>query len=322
MRFSFEIGHKTDVNNIFKIILTNKISIMKTLGFRFSTVISALMLATILLVGCKKDEVVTPTLSAEALDVTAASSTTDQVIVDMQTMSEEATGTSKLKVIAINDSSIVPSRSMFTINTDSTTIKIDFGTGTLCRDGKTRKGQLYISRANPPSKDRTGGEIRIITSGYEVNGYKVSLTKIITCTGWFTSATYPSGYLEYTVVISNGQIIRPNGDDILVNVNHTRKLLAAKVLKMFAGWAISGTSSQNLTKFGANQAISVKTTITRDLVRPLKYHHFVAGEYVSTFLSGKTVTVDYGSGSLYEPTTWGSKTVTKSDGAESTATQE
>lgn len=290
---------------------------MKALRFYFPVMV----FATMLLVSCNKDAI-TPSLSADALDVASASSISDQTVTDMQTMSEEATGASSLKSLSVSDSSLVPTRDKFRLNIDSTHVVIDFGTGTVCFDGKVRKGKVIIDRTLPPSKDRQGGVITFTTDGYEVNGFKVAITKTVTCLGWFTDNTYPSGYWKFTVVVENGSIIRPNGDVITVNVNHTRKLVAFQTVKGFAGWAVSGTSSNTVLRAASGKTIGSTTSIIRDLLRPLRYHHFIAGEFVSEFLSGKSVTVDYGNGNLFEPLTWGTRQVTKSDDALVTGNQE
>lgn len=288
---------------------------MKTLKIQ----LSLLVLATMVFTSCKKDSV-TPSLSADALNASSASTLSEQTLADLQTMGDEATGTS-LKSISLLDSVIVPNRDRFKLNGDTTSIVIDFGTGTTCRDGKERKGKLTITRTKSPSKDRDG-VITTTTDGYEVNGNSVSLTKTVTGLGWATDNTYPNGYLKFSVTVVNGTITRPNGDVVTVNVDHTRKLLSNAAKTGFIGWAISGTSSHNVILAANGKTLSVATHITIDLLRPRKYHHFIAGQTVSEFLSGKIVTVDFGDGILTDPSTWKTRQVTTSDDAEVTTTQE
>lgn len=269
-----------------------------------------LALIAISFVSCEKDEV-TERLTVDALDVASASTLSEQTVVDMQTMGEEAL-TPSLKSTTTEDSLIVPSRDRFRFNGDSTSITIDFGTGVECRDGRIRKGKIIITRNLSPTSDSVGNVIVFTTDGYVVNGNKVSITKTVTCKGWTVDNEFPNGYLLYDVVVEDGIIERANGDIITVNVNHTRKLVAFEGGYRFAGWVIGGTSTHQIERSVSGKIIGATNTISRELQRPLRYHHFIAGEVDITYLSGESVTVDYGTGNLFDKATWGKRKIVRS----------
>lgn len=86
----------------------------------------------------------------------------------------------------------------FTINTDTKTILIDFGTGTTCNDGKTRSGRIRISYTGRYMDP--GSIITTTPEDYFVNGVKVEGTKVV------TNITQPNQPTTHTVVVSNGKL--------------------------------------------------------------------------------------------------------------------
>ncbi|MDW8297567.1 MAG: hypothetical protein RMJ97_11855, partial [Raineya sp.] len=90
-----------------------------------------------------------------------------------------------------------------TINTATKTIVIDFGTGTTCNDGRTRRGKIiitYTGRYMTP-----GSVITTTTQDYFVNDVKVEGVKVV------TNVTQPGQVPTHTISVRNGKLTFPDG---------------------------------------------------------------------------------------------------------------
>jgi len=85
-----------------------------------------------------------------------------------------------------------------TINTETKTILVDFGTGTTCNDGRTRSGKLRITYTGRYMD--AGSVITTTPEEYFVNGVKVEGTKIV------TNVTQPNQPTTHTIVVNNGKL--------------------------------------------------------------------------------------------------------------------
>jgi len=82
------------------------------------------------------------------------------------------------------------------------TIKIDFGNGCVCADGKFRSGIVFIYLTGPIR--RSGSVATITFSDYHVNRAHIEGTKII-------SNLSENGNIKFTVQVVDGKVTFPNG---------------------------------------------------------------------------------------------------------------
>ncbi len=287
----------------------------------FSLLFSA---GALLFTGCEKeDEVLQLPEDVEA--VANISHALEQAIIDFQSMGNQATD-KNLKAVSIQDGTVLPPSNNIIITADTTQITISFGTaGVICGDGRFRKGRIIINASDRPSVTKPGSTLTFTTDNYEVNGYKIELTKIVTYLGTGESNSYPYGYLEYNVSIHNGEIVTPNGDTAIVSINHNRKLIAGENQFSVVGWAVNGESTINV-KPGSNSKnyfapFTDHITINKELVKPLFFRYLISGNVTHNLSNGKLINIDYGSGSLFDITTWRGKQTISSNGVTSELTQ-
>ncbi|PKQ70482.1 hypothetical protein [Raineya orbicola] len=90
-----------------------------------------------------------------------------------------------------------------TINAVTKTIVIDFGTGTTCNDGRTRRGKIIINYTG--GYMTPGSVITTTTQDYYVNDVKVEGVKVV------TNVTQPDQVPTHTVSVRNGKLTFPDG---------------------------------------------------------------------------------------------------------------
>lgn len=101
------------------------------------------------------------------------------------------------------------------------------------------EGRVTINASDRPHMSEPGSTLTFTTDNYEVDGYKIDLTKVVTFLGSGETNTYPYGYLEYDVFIQNGEIVTPNGDTATVSISHNRKLINSQNTFGVIGWAVN-----------------------------------------------------------------------------------
>jgi hypothetical protein len=82
------------------------------------------------------------------------------------------------------------------------TVTINYGDGSICRDGKTRKGSVVLYFTAPLR--RSGSEVKVTLNDYYVNRAHIEGVKTITNLS-------ANGVIKYSVKIENGKVTRPNG---------------------------------------------------------------------------------------------------------------
>ena len=166
-------------------------------------------------------------------------------------------------------------------------IVIDFGTGCLCRDGKTRKGKIitvFTGRLKVP-----GSKATTTFDGYYVNEVHVEGKHII-------QNNSTSSVRVITRTVENGKLSKPNGNYILWNATHTNTQVAGLGTPNFHfddAFSITGNvSAEN----GRNGAINTwSRSITSPLQKKSNCRWFDAGT-VSITRKGQTGSLDYGTG--------------------------
>ncbi|MBL7931943.1 MAG: hypothetical protein JNL60_08575, partial [Bacteroidia bacterium] len=203
-----------------------------------------------------------------------------------------------------------------TVTVVNKVITVDFGTGIVCLDGRTRSGKLiydFSTSASGAMFYRNPGFIMKVSSqNYVVEGYAINIiNKTITNT---TPPTIPSGTNPGTnltwAITANVSITRPNGGTISWTCSRTKELINTSDSLCYRGqnlhiiWSLAkvklngtttGTNANNET-FSATA-----TNLVRDFscspvtLRPMR-HPFISGTLVYTPGSRPTRTIDFGTG--------------------------
>jgi len=164
------------------------------------------------------------------------------------------------------------------------TLTLDFGTGTACKDGRTRSGQI-IAKWNGRYRD-SGTVISITFNNYTVNGDKVTGTKTVTNLGHNLQ-----GNLHYKIVVTGASITTSTGT-ISWQSTRDREWIAGESTLTWVDdvYSITGSASGTNRK---GQTFTI--TIVKPLIVALDCYWIESGSFdISTSVSSSTGTVDYG----------------------------
>jgi hypothetical protein len=177
-----------------------------------------------------------------------------------------------------------------TITLDSTgtakRLVIDFGTGTLCKDGKTRTGQI-IATWNGRYREK-GTIITTTFKDYTVNGNKVEGTKTVTNLG-----ENAKGNMHFSIEIKGAKITTSSGVITWESIRDREWVAGSNTKTIFDDtYNITGSAS------GTNiKGVSYTINITNPLVVNLACRFIEAGTFtINTSKSTSTGTVDFGNG--------------------------
>jgi hypothetical protein len=174
------------------------------------------------------------------------------------------------------------------------TLTIDFGTGTVCKDGKTRSGQI-IGTWNGRYRD-SGTVISITFNNYTVNGDKVEGTKTVTNLGHNAK-----GNLHFSIVVSNAKITTSKGV-ISWQSTRDREWVAGSATQTIFDDVYNITGSANGTNI-KGQTFTI--TITNALVVNLACRFIEAGTLtISSSASTSSGIVDFGNGTCDDMATF------------------
>lgn len=190
---------------------------------------------------------------------------------------------------AATSSSLGKTGPVVTIDSASSPKKmtIDYGTGTLCSDGKTRAGKLVVTWTG---RYRQAGTVITITpDSFYQNGSRIEGAKTVKNEGRNTA-----GNLYYTVTVTNLKLIKANGGISTWNASRVREWIAGEST---AAWnddvyLITGSST------GTNSnGLAYTTAITTPLRVDLScQYRLTAGVLTLTPQGRRTREVDYGDG--------------------------
>lgn len=174
------------------------------------------------------------------------------------------------------------------------TYTLDFGTGCVGLDGRTRSGQMVVNTSGP-WRD-AGTSTTITLNSYVVNGYGVSGTKVITM-----NAPNAAGNPSITVDITNGQITNPQGQTATWNATKTFEWVAGSATS-FASHGESGVTDDVFHITGSANGVSTggqayTANVTSPLVRRLDCRWITQGVAEVTPTGGSARTIDFGDGS-------------------------
>ena len=173
-------------------------------------------------------------------------------------------------------------------------VTIDFGTGTSCKDGRIRSGQI-IATWNGRYRD-SGSVISITFKNYTVNGNQVTGTKTVTNLGHNSK-----GNLHFSIVVTGASITTSTGT-ISWQSTRDREWVAGESTIDWTDdvYNITGSASGTNRK---GQTFTI--TIVKPLVVALNCHWIESGSFdISTSASNSTGTVDYGPGACDDQATF------------------
>ena len=167
------------------------------------------------------------------------------------------------------------------------TIVIDFGTGCVGNDGKTRAGKLVVSMTG--AYFSTGTVITITPDGYSVNGNVLSGYRRLTNAG-----NNEQGQPVFNVEVVASMTLASNGGEITWTANRTRTWLEGfNTPGVFADDVFSITGSSNGTKVSGDTWTSA---ITSALTFKRACRQFVSGTRTVTPSNRPERLIDYGNG--------------------------
>lgn len=176
------------------------------------------------------------------------------------------------------------------INTVTKTITIDFGTGTTCTDGRTRRGKIVITYTGRYLQ--AGSIITTTPVDYYVNNVKVEGVKTV------TNITEPGGNPKHSVRVREGKLTYSDGTTLTWITDRVREWQSGSNTPFVFSddvWSIKGTASgvNRRGKAFASEITSpliVKAACFTESGRfPVQGVYTVTGENTSK-------TVDFGTG--------------------------
>lgn len=136
---------------------------------------------------------------------------------------------------------------------------IDYGSGTLCADGKTRAGRLVVTWTGRYRE--TGTVITVTPDSFYQNGNKITGTKTVKNEG-----RNNAGHLYYTVTVSNVTLTRPDGRARTWSANRVREWIAGENTAIWTDdvYLITG-SSTGVNGNGLAYSSEITTALRVDL---------------------------------------------------------
>ncbi|HXC03302.1 MAG TPA: hypothetical protein VNZ86_01045 [Bacteroidia bacterium] len=250
-----------------------------------------LALSGFLISGCKKN-------STTDTDTTASNENafSESTYNDAGNISDQAASNSMSSFRNGNDPGYLLS-SCATITRDSSnhsnpdTIVVSFGaTNCLCKDGRYRRGIIFITYTKPHYWDSLN-VITITFQNYYVNDYGVSGTKTITNRGRI------SGQPTYDVTVTNGMITKPSGGSFTWNATRERKQIAGQNTPFWWGddkYSFTG-SANGVSSNGNGYNAVIVSPLIRDF-SCLVPRWFTQGILDFTPTGKATRVIDFGSG--------------------------
>jgi hypothetical protein len=216
---------------------------------------------------------------------------------DVLKISEDAmtTNSQSRTSVNINCATVTPSASSGSIFIGQFTI--DFGSGTVCNDGRTRSGQIIVKYTD---KYRTAGAIiQSTTNNYFVNGKQLIGCRTVKNLGNATGS-YKFNVTDSALPDSSGftQIIYPNGGGTTTWKSvRTRTWTAGSGTTTLSddSYSISGTAS-GLSKEGKAYAMTITNLMVKLECFLTYYIYMPAGGTIDIITSDGTRSVNYGNG--------------------------
>lgn len=163
------------------------------------------------------------------------------------------------------------------------TVTIDYGAGTLCRDGRTRQGSVVLQFSGPMRQ--SGSELTIQLNNYMVNNVKIAGTKTI-------RNLSADGVIKYSVTVEGGSVQFANGRGFTFSEN--------KIRTKVAGMATSDVSDDVFSIEGSTMVkyangVTVTRTTETPLIKPVACRWIVQG-IMKVQINERIHSIDFGDG--------------------------
>lgn len=201
----------------------------------------------------------------------------------------------------------------------TSTITVDFGTGTACKDGRTRSGKIFydLSQSTPSTSTyyrHPGFKLIVTSQNYVVDGYSVTIAnKTIQNTTPLSvggQTVYTGTNLTWNIT-ANISVVKPNnGGTVTWTCNRTKELINTNDAQCYHGQTLPITWNKakikiNGTASGTNAKGEQYTVTATDLIRDFtctpstnypNRHPFISGTLAYKPGARPTRLVDYGNG--------------------------
>jgi hypothetical protein len=257
-----------------------------------------------------------------ATDNATAENTSNDVIAMGSQLSENS-GTFSSYRGASEDLMFSASCATITSNAAGTVVAtgytVDFGTGCIGQDNRTRSGKLYYdfsgSTNNAKWYRNPGFKMTISSSGYAVDGNQVSVTKTVTNTSPLAligQTAYSGTNLTWSIV-ANLTMTKANAEVVTWSCNRTKELVNSNDNTCYKGQLIAIDWKKAIIKLngsatGVNHKGESYTATATDLIRDFNCAPDASHPNRHPFISGKVTlipgaraarTIDFGSGTTY-----------------------
>jgi hypothetical protein len=267
---------KTNIQEYFNL----KTKAMRKTNRLFFGITTLLVVGSLMFTSCRKRDKEEEQPDQETNTV-SDNANMENISSDMDAMGSEAAETGTVGEFKGNGTEMLSMTPGATVTGFGTsTITVDFGTGTLCKDGRTRSGKLFydLSQSTPTTATyyRNPGFKLIVTSqNYVVEGHSVTIAnKTITNTTPLTipSGTNPGTNLKWSIT-ANISVVKPNnGGTVTWSCSRTKELINTNDVQCYNGQTLPITWKKakikiNGTASGTNAKGESYTVVATDLVR-------------------------------------------------------
>lgn len=264
---------------------------MKSFRKIFRNALVPALVLPLMIASCKKnDDTDTDTNSARN------ESTVESYFNELNDITDQVakTGTASGFRLAEDNATLLSSCATITFDTSSIvsasnpdTMIVDFGTGCIGGDGRTRAGKIIVSSTGRYFDQ--GTIITIVPDGYSVNGNAISGSRVVTNTG-----NNSNGQPTFSVDVNGTVVLANNGGTITWTASRTRTWTEGYTTPLlFADDVISVTGSSNGTKANGTSWTSV---INSPLVHKRSCRQIVSGNQTVTPSNRPARTIDFGDG--------------------------
>ncbi|MCU0329116.1 MAG: hypothetical protein MUE53_09010 [Chitinophagales bacterium] len=244
----------------------------------------SLAILSITFIGCKKIEEI-----AEDRKVMEENSICEQINADLITLMDDAyykNGNSLVTRSASSSAVLLADSVIITLNASDSSILVDFGTGYLCRDGRTRKGKTKFTFSN--GFRVANAKVTQTFDNFSVNGYSISNSST-------RSQTYKglnASNQPHWDFIANLTLTTPTLQTIQWSSNRVRTMISGFATAFnFSDdvYEISGSGS-GTTSTGSTFTLS----ITKNLTVKIGCKHIQSGIIDMVRGNGSKISIDYG----------------------------
>lgn len=245
----------------------------------------------LLIASCnKKDDVDSDTKAAKN------ENTVERYYIELNDIADQVarTGSASGFKVTEDQGTLLSSCAVITFDTSSAvsaanpdTIIVDFGTGCIGNDGRSRSGKIIVSTTGRYFE--TGTVVTITPENFFVNGNSIAGSRVVTNTG-LNGNQQPT----FSVVVNGTVVLANNGGTLTWSANRTRTWISGyNTPLLFADDEISVTGNSNGTTASGG---SWSTVITSPLVHKRSCREIVSGSKTVTPASRPARIVDYGNG--------------------------